>query len=452
MKRRWIICLVFALTGCGVPDATSTAPPALSPTASEAAIAPAAIATPSTVAPTPTSIATAPTALPTIAPVATPALPADLRAQADDLAATVAAALAIQPTPDPSTPDRPLEIEGIRAFPLQEEGAQEQRWVVYPIGYANPAPHFVAIYARRQDQWQELDRIALSDDVFIILDGWVRQIELPSDDLWIAVDSGVGAHSAAYDLVRWDGQKLRAELHDITGVAEWGREIDLDGDGVLDLLRDHRDTYVFCHACGMARMDYRVWTWDGERMAPVSLQTLAVDAPSELRRLNDRAVRMAEGGLWHDAEALIAQAHTITPDDRTVRWNKLLIDLTAQGYREQLASNSYPLLATMFYGDYDAALDLMRVHSAEQLFDRAHPPEFGSYERPTTWITETATLALDADPDRAAAYFIRGWAHYFAADTRPLTLPDLERAAALNPAEPLFRDSLVLVRRQIEGR
>lgn len=450
MKSRWIICSLLALSACGVPAPTTTSLPVPAPTTTALAQP---STPPATATPTPdvtsVALADAPPSEPILPePTPTVALPPAVQAQIDDLTAHVAAGMQIEPTADPLAPDRPLQIEGVRALPLAVAAGQEPLWVVYTIGYARPDPHFIAIYTRRQAQWQELDRLALTADSFIILDGWVRQLALPSDDLWLAVDSGVGAHSAAYDLLRWDDARLSSELHDTTGVAVWGREIDLDGDGVLDLLRDHRNTYIFCHACNLSKVEYRVWRWDGQRMAAVQLTPLSPDASAGLRDLNDTAVRFARGGLWRDAQTLIAEAQRLDPLDRSVRWNKILIDLHAQGYSEQLRSNSYPLLASMFYGDYPAALDLLRPYSVEQLFDQAHPPELGDQERPTAWITETATLALEADPDRAAAYFLRGWAHAFDYNTRALVLPDLERAATLDPNEPLFRDSLALVRQR----
>lgn len=460
MKSRWIICSLLALSACGVPAQTTTSLPA--PDLVQPSLLPA-----STIMPDPTMIATPlprpttpvkepspnePTALPDLPsePTPTVALPPEVQTQINDLTTHVAAALQIQPTPDSYTPDWELQIEGVRALPLQGAAGQEPLWAVYPIGYANPHPHFIAIYTRRQAQWQELDRLVLPVENFIIQDGWARQLALPSDDLWLAVDSGVGAHGAAYDLLRWDGARLHSELHDSTSVAVWGREVDLDGDGSLDLLRDHRNTYIFCHACDIAKLDYRVWRWDGMGMAAVQLTALPADAPAGLRELNDTAVRFAQAGLWQDAQALIDQAQQLDPAEQSVRWNKILIDLHVQGYREQLRSNSYPLLASMFSGDYPAALDLLRPYSVEQIFDQAHPPQLGEFAQPTTWITETATLALEADPERAAAYFLRGWAHAFADDTRALVLPDLERAAALDPNEPLFRESLALVRRQLQ--
>lgn len=412
MKPRLIICLLLLLCACGAPD--PSAPP----------LTAAAPATP-----------TAPPATPT----------PDPQALADELAAEVAATLDIEPPPAADAPDRPLRLEGVAALPLTVATGQEPLWAVYPLGYATDAPHFVAIYARRGGQWRELSRLDLPPDSWVIREGWARQLALPSDDLWIAVDSGMGAHSAAYDLLRWDGARLHSALHDVSPVAVWGREEDLDGDGVLDLLRDHRNTYIFCHACGLAVIDYRVWRWADDRLVAIRLTSLPASAPPELRSLNDAAVRLAQGGLWLDAQSRIAQAAALAPDDRMVRWNKVLIDLQARGFAEQRESRAYPPLAAMLYGDYQAALAPLRAYTPAQLFDQAHPPRLGEFDLPAEWITRTATAAIEADPERAAAYFLRGWANSFAAETRALTLPDLQRAAALAPDEPLFRDSLALL-------
>ena len=84
-----------------------------------------------------------------------------------------------------------------------------------------------------------------------------------------------------------------------------------------------------------------------------------------------------------------------------------------------MANSGYPLLSNIFYGDYDAAVDLMRPYNAAQIFSAQTPLVIGTTAE--TWapeltgaITQSATSALALKPDRAPAYFLRGWASYLA--------------------------------------
>jgi hypothetical protein len=59
----------------------------------------------------------------------------------------------------------------------------------------------------------------------------------------------------------------------------------------------------------------------------------------------------------------------------------------------------------------------------------------------------TASLAIQAQPDLATAYFLRGWATYLTHKHDPQLLADIIHAAQLAPTEPLFTNSLLYLQR-----
>ena len=172
------------------------------------------------------------------------------------------------------------------------------------------------------------------------------------------------------------------------------------------------------------------------------------------RDLTNEAVALAEAGLWKDAADVIEAAKQASANvqppftNDTVDWDYGLIKLHADAAARAVADSGYPLLSNIFYGDYAAAVDLMRPYSAAEIFSAQTPLVVGTTAE--TWvpeltgaITQSATSALTLKPDLAPAYFLRGWASYLAdpVANRAQARADVERAAALDPADALYRDA-----------
>jgi hypothetical protein len=201
---------------------------------------------------------------------------------------------------------------------------------------------------------------------------------------------------------------------------------------------------------------FGVLRWDGERLVEVKLAPLPQAAPADLQRLNDHAVELAQAGLWKDAQATIAQARALDAQDATVAWNKVLIDLHAQALAEQVREGIYPLLTDQFYGDYPAALAVMRPYSMEQIWGPQSPLVVGTAAEGwdlelSDWISWTTNLALQAQPELAPAYFLRGWAANLRSPGDLAVLADVERAAKLDPVEPLFAQSVAYLKSEAPG-
>ncbi len=108
-----------------------------------------------------------------------------------------------------------------------------------------------------------------------------------------------------------------------------------------------------------------------------------------------------------------------------------------------MRSSAYPLLSSVFYGDYAGAVDIMRPFSLSEIFSQDTPLVTGTVaegweESLTNYLVQSATDALSRQPDLAPAYFVRAWGGYLADPGDPKVREDLVRAAALAPGDPLF--------------
>jgi hypothetical protein len=450
MKRRSLLLitsLLFALAGCGTAPATEA--PTQAPTA-----APTRTPRPSaTAAPTlaPEATATLPP------PVVVPTAPADTSALATmtaELSATVVASLPPTPTPDQANGTGGFGLEGASAQALRSPQGWPQLWAVASHGMSMGDPtqtHFVAIYTREGDNWKQLDRFELTDDDYLDPTG-LAQVDVEPSNIWLEAQGGAGAHSGCYDLLRFDGSKLHSEVSSCSSSPGGSRLEDINGDGTLDVVLDATDYYVFCYACGVRKISYTVLRWDGQKMAEVKLAPLPAAQPGELYNLTSQAITLAQAGLWKDAEAAISQTVLLQQDNPDALWAAGLIRLTATARAEQAQSGAYPLLDSLFYGDYPAVLNLMRAHKLDELWSAEPPLVQGttaeSWEQQVTdEITQTTDLALATVPDLAAAYFLRGWGVHLTDPTNPSVLADVERAAQLDPNEILFKQSLEYLRK-----
>lgn len=349
--------------------------------------------------------------------------------------------------------DLPEEaFDNIEALHLRAPSVDQPLWAAFSQGMRNydldPTPnHFVAIYTREAERWRELTHHELaSDDTEQVGPDYVmevKQAKVEPNHIWLELHGGVGAHSGTYHLLRFnpENQSLTVAVSNFSASPGSGNTTDLNGDGFDEVVLNATDPYVFCYACGVYLIQHNVWRWDGSDMVQVSLETLPDSAPSELRRLNNRAVELAQAGLWKDALAAIDEAETLEVENATFTWNATLIRLTGEARRD--VESAYPILTHIFYGDYDAALDEMRSYNPEQIFSANSPlivdtAAEGWEKALSEHIIKSTNQALSAKPDLAAAYFLRGWATYLRDPTDPQVREDVEQAAEIAPAEPLF--------------
>lgn len=431
----WLCAGLFLLLGgCSRTDATPTVKP-LSPTATVAvAEATVTVATPPTLEPTPTA---------TIQPT-TP------KGQVEAL---LFAALQLT---KPAT--NSIGIEGIYAFPLEPTTDQEF-WLAHTLGIRNFDPlqnHVLAIYERTGESWREVTRTELAmrdnpEDPGVSPDylgeGSVTQVSIEPDHRWIQVEGGAGAHSGVYGLFRFDGTALTEEVSSFSSSPGVGRVEDLNNDGVGEVLLDASDPYVFCYACGVRLVQWAIERWDGTQMISVTLAALSSDAPAEVTQFNEELINLAQAGLWKDTLARLDEAAVFSYTEPALQWNLIYARLNGEARRDATSEPAYPLLAQLFYGDYPAAIEIMRTVGADGLFIPTSELVMGTVAEswePTLadWIVKTVDPALALQPDLAAAYFLRGWAAYIREHNEAAAVPDIQKAAELAPDDELYTKSL----------
>jgi putative hemolysin len=391
------------------------------------------------------------------------------------------------PTPVPTSPAEPSTealralvaaslpagaFEGLEVLPLSVPQGSEPLWAVYSYGMRNydlaPLPgHFVAIYTQGPGGWQELARFDLDmapigGDPLVgvgpdyIGQKGVKQASIDPSRIWLEVAGGVGAHNGTFQVLSFDGQSLRQEVGGASSGPDAGYLADLDRDGQQDVVLDTTERYIFCYACGVRAPYFLVYTWDGRQMRPVAIAPMgAAEQDEAYFQPNNEAVRLAEAGLWADALAKVRVAVQAAGEADpptaagSLRWNEALITLNHDAYLAALESSSYPMLSSVFYGDYASAVDGMRPLSVAAIFSQSTPliadtAAEGWEEALTTYLVQSATVALSREPGLAPAYFIRAWGAYLSDPTDPQVRQDLARAAALAPGDPLFRDACMM--------
>ncbi|MDQ3706496.1 MAG: hypothetical protein M3437_15020 [Chloroflexota bacterium] len=390
---------------------------------------------------------------PAVEPVESPVSPEDEGNVVTDplgleLQATVVAGLPVTPTPGGESPGFG-GFEGVHVMQIDTAEGFGPYWAAYSYGMRRFEPleqHFVAVYSREGDGWREVDRIELEDPDYLDRMG-VQQVPIEPENVWLQVESAVGAHSGCFNILRFDGQRLHNEVSHCGSAPGAGSLEDLNGDDVLDVLLDATDHYVICYACNVDYITTEVMRWDGSNMVNVRFQQVADSEPEELRELTDRAIELAEHDLWKDAQAMIEETRKFGSQDPAYIWNAALINLDATKRAEHIEYSGYPLLSTIFYGDYPAVLSTLGRFNIDAIFNPnsdlfTGSPVAGNLEFMVEYVARTTTLQLEAQPDLAAAYFVRGWALALLDPRDPSALADIQQAADLDPSEALFAEAL----------
>ncbi len=319
-------------------------------------------------------------------------------------------------------------------------------YIAHTVGsrsYDPPSEHMLGIYEYVNGTWELLGLTPLGDDGLdqasslgygpdYMGEGSVMQVFIEPTNLWLFVSGGVGAHSGVAKLFKFDGMQLQSVARNDNGSPFAGWVEDLNGDGLQELIFDDTDPYIFCYACGVRRVEFEVMSWNGSALETVALRQV------EGNEANNRAVELAQAGLWIDAAGSAYQLREM--EDATVQWNAYLIDLTSR-YRVLVAESAYPIMSRMYTGDYFGAVAPFSGLAPETIFDIngelfAGTVADGWTDTMFPEIIETTTRAIAAKPEEAGAYFLRGWAKFFMNDGS--ALEDIARSAELSPSNPTF--------------
>ncbi len=237
----------------------------------------------------------------------------------------------------------PDQQTGVSVLPLTTTTSLSPLYAAYgsPLSLSPEARPVLALYTFATGRWEEVKQISLNNIDYLNNDS-VQQVMIEPSHIWLEVQSGAGAHSGCYDLIAFDpaSRSVSQQISHCNSSPGAGHIADVNGDGQPDVVLDQTDYYVFCYACGVTRPQYRVLAWDGTQLSEVALATLTTATSPELQQLNDEAVRLAQAGLWKDAQTKIDQAMALKTDNPVVRWNAALIALHTQAYQAQARRRS----------------------------------------------------------------------------------------------------------------
>ena len=136
--------------------------------------------------------------------------------------------------------------------------------------------HFAAVYRRSEGgEWSEVDRLEIESapqrtQVEVLTTGWEAPGGEPS--AWIAVRGGTGAHAGTLDVIGFDGTALSTALSRITQRQYLSEFLDLDGDGLLEVVLNDSDPYIFCFTCATELQRVALYRWTGAQLDRVELR------------------------------------------------------------------------------------------------------------------------------------------------------------------------------------
>ena len=129
----------------------------------------------------------------------------------------------------------------------------------------------------------------------------------------------------------------------------------------MEVVANDSNPYIFCYACATELKRETVYRWDGSRLVAVLLRAPALALPDTVREQADRAVALAQADLWRQAAEAASLASTRAPANGEIRWLSILINRVASARLAYAGSPGQPLLTSVFAGEYEAAVDLMRA-------------------------------------------------------------------------------------------
>ena len=272
--------------------------------------------------------------------------------------------------------------------------------------------HFVAVFMRTAGgEWSEVDRLEIESapqrtQVEVLTTGWEAPGGEPS--AWIAVRGGTGAHAGTLDVIGFDGTALSTALSRITQRQYLSEFLDLDGDGLLEVVLNDSDPYIFCFACATELQRVALYRWTGAQLERVELRA----PPDRSDEQVERVVALAKADLWREAAAAAIDASRAFPESADVRWLSILVNWTAVARLNYGGASGQPLLTQVFAGEYAAAAHLMRALEPAQAFALDGPLIAGTAAEQdlstmAVQLLDYTERALAVAPDRADIHAVR---------------------------------------------
>ncbi len=452
LGSRIAAALLFAGAGlvavaCGSSEPGPTASPPVEATAAPATAV--------------TATATETTADEPEAETSTPAAPPTEELPPEDAAMLAAELAEIALTPVLEEFGESAERLTAHAFPLGIQHDGGDLWAVVTNG---PQPyyqaeggggvnffHFVALYRRNADaSWSEalaevtLETAPQRTEVVEILDPGPRGREEPA--ALIAIRGQTGAHAGTFDVLLVEGGRLSTVVSHISARPDPGSLADLDGDGVVELIFNTSDPYVFCYACAVEERREQVYRWDGVGYSAAPLEAPG-DLGGDLGAAAERIVKLAEANLWRDAAMLAIETSRRAPEHEGLRWLSIVVNRMAVLRLAYAGSPGQPLLTNVFAGEYGAAFALMQALPPEEAFALDGPLIRGTAAE-TDLSTMVAYLLFYADEalkvrgDDAAVHAVRALGQVLASpDDLTRARSSIGRALRLAPNDRFLQEA-----------
>ncbi len=380
-------------------------------------------------------------------------LPTSTPSNADAPDATALAATTIAQMPATATPDASgltASLQGEIIVVALSKSGDGQFFATISKGMMENMddPHPLTIYQKNGTTFVEVSHYDYTNMEYI------SDIQLlPNPDqthsLFI-VYGGVGAHSSFGTVFSFDGKTLKSALETHSDAGGGALKVmDVNGDGVQDVIGDDTDYYVFCYACGVRIYTDKVYTWDGINFVEQKL-IASTDATIQ------KAIDYAKAQRWNMVTKLLPTISAPTTD--ADKWNVALLTHWS-AIRKPQTDDAFPFLSAVYYGDYDAAVTMLRAVGAKDAanpkgkwfagpiaegIDAATDSSIDEF-RVTIFdnVVQFSTMALKQDDGLTSARFLRGWAKALVNPRDPVGLNDLQAVATLDPFYAAVRDAIV---------
>ena len=265
------------------------------------------------------------------------------------------------------------ETTWVEVFPLGMHEVYGDLWAAYAShGYEL----FVALFARlRSGAWSK--PLAQLHETCCAT-GFVRGSPInigPSEEVWFTVFWIEGAHAGQMVTFHFDGERLKESgmLSSGGSSPDIGEIVDLNGDGVDEVLFLDKSPYVFAYASNVAEISARLAYWNGEKFVMVHPSKIPEGASTIRQEDADLVRRLADADLWVEAASLASVLAAQASDDVALRWWTVLIRKIASMKADHAAQSGQPLLTAVFAGDYAKAFELMRAHPPAAVFSPEGP-------------------------------------------------------------------------------
>ncbi len=354
------------------------------------------------------------------------------------IAATIEAAMPATATPDAS--GLLASLQGETAVVGLFSNADTTFFATITTGMLEnyDDPHPLVIYAKTNTGYTEVARYDFVDNEYI---GGIELLSEYTDNsmAYFMVSGGIGAHSSFSTLFTFDGTTVRKSGEYFSSAGGGAVTLaDIDGDNLREIVADDTDYYIFCYACGVRSYSEIIHVWDGTAFVP---QTLVDSADAQLQL----AIDYARAGRWNMVTGALTKA--AAPTSTTDRWNVWQLKRMVQARTPQ-AGDAFPLLAYVFYGDYDAAVNVLRQYPVADVVSEdgaliAGTTAEGFSDALVENVVRLTSTALKQDESLTSAQFLRGWALTLLDPRDPAGLADLQAVASANPYYAQVRDAVV---------